>query len=180
LAAAIDLVETQDSPLSLRGVAREVGVAATSVYLHFPDLDHLLAAVVEVGFSRLSAATAAAAATTDDPAEELKARCRAYCAYALDHPRMYRLLFQARLPRTGRSQKTPGLRAFDNLAAAVRRCLESSAAPAHDDPVRLASLIWTGMHGLVLARMARPTFPWAPVDVFVDEMVTRLMAFPVS
>jgi len=41
----------------------------------------------------------------------------------------------------------------------------------------LASLIWTAEHGLVLARIARPTLPWASVDLLVDEMVTRLMRF---
>jgi hypothetical protein len=25
--------------------------------------------------------------------------------------------------------------------------------------------------------MARPDFPWAPIDALVDEMVTRLIAF---
>jgi hypothetical protein len=29
----------------------------------------------------------------------------------------------------------------------------------------------------VLARIARPTFPWPPIDSFVDEMVDRIMAF---
>ena len=55
-----------------------------------------------------------------------------------------------------------------------------ASAPAHDDPFRLASLIWTAEHGLVLARMSRPVFPWAPIDDLVDEMVTRLMAFDLS
>jgi hypothetical protein len=46
----------------------------------------------------------------------------------------------------------------------------------HDDPFRLASLVWTAEHGIVLARIARPTFPWAPLDALVDEMLTRMMA----
>jgi AcrR family transcriptional regulator len=163
----------------LRGVARQVGIAATSVYLHFPDLDHLLAVVVEQGFDRLTLATSAAARDVTDPAEELRARCRAYCHFALDHPRLYQLMFQADLPLTlrGEPDATPGRRSFDNLVAAVRRCFEAGLAPAHEDPFRLASLIWTAEHGLVLARMARPAFPWAPIDALVDEMVTRLMAF---
>lgn len=179
LTAAVAMVETQDLPLSLRGVAREVGVAATSVYLHFSDLDHLVAAVVQVGFDELTSATSAAASTTPDPAAELKARCRAYCRYGLEHPRMYRLMFQVGLPRSGTDSegRTAGLRSFENLSGAVRRCLDSGAAPPHSDPIRLAGLIWTSLHGLVLARLARPTFPWAPVDELVDELVSRLMRF---
>jgi len=30
---------------------------------------------------------------------------------------------------------------------------------------------------LVLARISRPDFPWAPIEVLVDEMVTRMTAF---
>jgi hypothetical protein len=72
---------------------------------------------------------------------------------------------------------TPGRRSFDNLVSAVTRCLQSGAAPPHEDPFRLASLIWAAEHGIVLTRIARPYFPWAPIDPLVDEMVNRLMAF---
>jgi AcrR family transcriptional regulator len=180
LSAALAMVEAQGArQLSLRGIARRVGIAATSVYLHFPDVDHLLAAVVAQGFDQLTAATTMAARGIADPAEELRVRCRTYCHFALDHPRLYQLMFQADLPLPLREEpaETPGRRSLDNLVAAVRRCLEAGCAPAHDDTFRLATLIWAAEHGLVLARIARPIFPWAPIDTLVDEMVTRMMGF---
>lgn len=180
VASAMAMVEKGDARhLSLRGIARTVGIAATSVYLHFPDVDHLLAAVVERAFEQLTAATGQAALNVVDPAEELQARCRAYCRFALDRPRLYQLMFQADLPHSLASDpaSTPGRRSFENLVAAVRRCLDAGLAPAHDDPFRLASLIWAAEHGLVMARISRPTFPWRPTDALVDEMVTRLMGF---
>ena len=82
-----------------------------------------------------------------------------------------------RLDRDGDPADTPGLRAFDNLVASVDRALQAGLAPPHDNPVRLATLIWTADHGIVLARIARPTFPWPPLDPLVDEMVNRIMAF---
>ena len=33
--------------LTLRGVARRVGIAATSIYLHFPDTEHLAVAATQ-------------------------------------------------------------------------------------------------------------------------------------
>lgn len=180
LAAAVRLVETQDAPLSLRGVAREVGVAATSVYLHFPDLDHLLGAVMAEGFDRLALATSVAARDADDPAEELRARCRAYCRFGLENPRLYRVMFQVGLPLGVWSDptQTPGRKSFENLVGSVTRCIESGVAPAHEDPFRLASLIWAADLGLILARISRPTFPWAPIDDLVNEMVNRVMLLP--
>ena len=179
LAAALSMVESEGARgLSLRRVAQRVGIAATSVYLHFPDVDHLLAAVVGRAFERLTVATNEAARDASDPAEELRARCRAYCHFAVDHPLLYQAMFQADLPQVLAADpaNTPGRRSFENLVAAVRRCLDAGVAPAHDDPFRLASLVWTAEHGLVLARISRPTFPWAPLDALVDEMLTRMMA----
>jgi AcrR family transcriptional regulator len=179
--AATELVEADGAgALSLRRVARQTGVAATSVYLHFPDLEHLLAAVMAGGFEQLTAATTRAAAAATDPLHELRLRCRAYCVFGLGHPRLYEAMFQVELPTAfgATPEETPGRRSFQNLLAAVQRCVQAGVAPAHEDPFRLASLIWAGEHGLVLARLSRPTFPWAPIDELIDEMVDRLMAVP--
>src|SRR5262245_21321150 len=53
--------------LSLRAVAREVGIAATSVYLHFPDKRALLMAVYQEHFATLAATLREAAASRPDP-----------------------------------------------------------------------------------------------------------------
>jgi AcrR family transcriptional regulator len=180
IGAALTLIEAkQGDQLTLRGIARHVGIAATSVYLHFPDVDHLLAAVVDHGFAELTVATNQAAEGVADPAEELRVRCRAYCRFGLEHPDLYQVMFQAELPSTTLEDpaRTPGRRSFENLVAAVERCIQDGLMPHHPDPFRLASLIWTAEHGIVLARISRPTFPWGPVDPFVDEMVNRMTAF---
>jgi hypothetical protein len=63
------------------------------------------------------------------------------------------------------------------LVGAIRRCIEAGLAPDSEDTFRLGSLIWAADHGLVLARISRPTFPWAPIDDMVDDMVDRMMGF---
>jgi hypothetical protein len=138
---------------------------------------------VDRGFAELTAATAQAAQRVTDPADELRVRCRAYCHFGIDHRNLYQTMFQADLPSTTLGDNpagTPGRSSFANLVAAVERCLRAGVAPHHDDPFRLASLIWTAEHGIVLARISRPTFPWAPLDEVVDEMVNRIMAFGMS
>jgi AcrR family transcriptional regulator len=164
--------------VSLRSVARRAGVAATSVYLHFPDVDHLLAAVMQRCFDDLTEATTQAASLATGPLDELRRRCRAYCHFGMEHPRLYQVMFSDNLPAvlSADPADTPGRQSFANLVTAVRQCLNTGAAPPHDDPFRLASLIWTAEHGLVLARIARPTFPWAPLDLLIDEMIDKMMA----
>jgi WHG domain-containing protein len=127
-------------------------------------------------FDDLTVATSAAARNITDPAEELRARCRAHCRFALAHPHLYQLMFQEDLPLAFANslESTPGRPAFENLVSAVRRCLDAGLCASDGDPFRLASLIWTAEHGLVLARISRPLFPWTPLDDLVDEMVTRM------
>jgi hypothetical protein len=45
---------------------------------------------------------------------------------------------------------------------------------------RIRARFWTAEHGIVLARIAPPNFPWPPLKAFVDEMVNRMMAFPLT
>src|SRR5438105_392235 len=52
------------------------GVAATSVYLHFPDVEQLKMAVVERGFARLDESRDTASGAITDPVQALLARCR--------------------------------------------------------------------------------------------------------
>src|SRR3984957_11099120 len=166
--------------LTLRGVARRVGIAATSVYLHFPDAEHLAVAALEQTFTELSATTAAASAEIADPAEALLARCRAYCQFGLDHPGHYRVMFHLDLMphlAAGDPEDTPGQRAFRRLLGAVEACLTAGAGRPHPDPSRPASLVWTPEHGLVSARLARPQFHWRTLDRMVTEAVSRLMGF---
>lgn len=180
---AIEMIEGPDAErLALRSVARRVGIAATSVYLHFPDIDHLRAAVVQRAYDQLTAATTATAEGVSNPVEELRLRCHAYCRFAIDHPKLYQVMFADDLPSLFADDPaaSPGRRSFQNLVAAVTRCLDAGASPPHDDPFRLASLIWTADHGLVLARITRPTFPWAPLEELVDEMINRMMALNAS
>src|SRR4051812_21900587 len=75
IAAAVRLLaaEVDADALSLRGVAREAGVAAPSVYLHFASKEDLLRAVVNAHFSALQGAIETALASAHDPTSRLLA-----------------------------------------------------------------------------------------------------------
>src|SRR6516164_7110103 len=76
VAAACRMLEElgDDQALSLRAVAREVGIAATSVYLHFADLEALVVAALESSHAALTAAIDdAETAAGPDPVARLRA-----------------------------------------------------------------------------------------------------------
>src|SRR5271165_5817767 len=58
VAGALALIERtgSDEAVTLRAVAREVGIAAPSIYAHFPDRDAIIMAVVLRVFDELTAA----------------------------------------------------------------------------------------------------------------------------
>src|SRR5438445_3562284 len=70
----------RDAVLTLRGVAREAGVAAPSVYAHFTDLDELVLELIGRHLADLAEVVRAAVRTADpdDAADALRAAAYAY------------------------------------------------------------------------------------------------------
>jgi AcrR family transcriptional regulator len=162
--------------LSLRGVAREVGIAATSVYLHFADRTQLLIAVYVERFAELVRYLERAIEDAgDDPAAQLRACCLAYQRFSLEHPNSYRVLFevpgfrQERPPGLSRDQ-LPGVEMFDTVRGCLDRCVEAGVAPATDSFLATVCLL-AALHGLVSLRIDRPSFPWPPVETLVDHLL---------
>jgi AcrR family transcriptional regulator len=166
---------TDAETLSLRGVAREAGIAAPSVYLHFANKDALFQAVVDEHFSALRHSIEMGSAVAQDAASGLLAGCLAYCRYAVEHPGSYRILFGT--PRSGSPGSeftgSPGAAAFQTLVDGVEACIASGIARP-GDPFRIATDIWTALHGAASLRQFAPSFPWPPLD---DQVRGILEAF---
>ena len=97
-AARRQLAEVGAAALSLRAVARDVGMVSSAVYRYFPSRDDLLTRLIIDGYDALGAAAEAA----DDPAAAPVDRwldvCRAVRAWALAHPHEYALLYGSPVP----------------------------------------------------------------------------------
>ncbi|GGK98141.1 TetR/AcrR family transcriptional regulator [Nocardia jinanensis] len=85
--------------LSLRAVARDLGVVSSAVYRYVRSRDELLTLLVVDGYDALGdAVEAAIAATPDDPIEQLRITARTVRAWALAEPAWYGLLFGTPVP----------------------------------------------------------------------------------
>ncbi len=136
--------------LSLREVARRLGVSHQAPYKHYPSRDHLLAEVVARAYAAF-AAHLDARPHNDDPHADLRAMGEAYVGYALSHPLEYRLMFGTPLPdptahpdMMRRSQH-----AFAILREAITHLPRGDGAPAHPDLD--AMYVWATVHGLASA-----------------------------
>jgi AcrR family transcriptional regulator len=178
--AASRLLEDPASPpLSLRGVARAVGVAATSVYLHFDDVDSLVRAVADRHFGELVRRQDEASSGVTEPCARVRAGALSYCEFGLAHPGQYQVMFSNPLPllppgRDGVRDQVPGRPALDRLVEAIAACL--GRPPGDAASIQTAMLVWQQLHGVVSLRISRPLFPWPPLADTVTDAVDRLLA----
>jgi len=175
-AASRLLADPAAPPLTLRAVAREVGVAATSVYLHFADIESLVLAVAERRFGELVRLQDEVRDEASDPCQQVRAGCLAYCEFGLMHQGHYQVMFANPLPMPADMppEQFPGIVAFRRLIDSVAACIGTE--PADEQALLTAQLIWQQLHGIVSLRISRPRFPWPPLAETVTEAVDRLLA----
>jgi len=97
-AARRQLAEVGAAALSLRAVAREVGMVSSAVYRYFPSRDDLLTRLIIDGYDDLGAAAEDADDPTAAPAARWLAVCRAVRGWAKAHPHEYALLYGSPVP----------------------------------------------------------------------------------
>ncbi|MDA8357025.1 MAG: TetR/AcrR family transcriptional regulator [Actinomycetota bacterium] len=109
MAGALAIIEETGSAeaVTLRSVAREVGIAAPSIYAHFANRQAILEAVAIAIFEEIGRAVEQAVAGHDRPVERLLAGCEAYASYGTQHPGRYRVLFSGTLTTTASGDATP-------------------------------------------------------------------------
>lgn len=96
--------------LSLRAVAREMGMVSSAIYRYFPSRDDLLTALIIDGYNALGEAVEQADAACDptDHIDRWRAVCRGVRAWALVHPQEYTLLYGSPVPGYQAPQDTIG------------------------------------------------------------------------
>ena len=97
-AARHQLAEVGAAGLSLRAVARDVGMVSSAVYRYFPSRDDLLTRLIIDGYDDLGAAAEAADDPAVSPARRWLAVCRAVRDWAKAHPHEYALLYGSPVP----------------------------------------------------------------------------------
>ena len=91
--------------LSLRAVARELGMASSAMYRYFPSRDELLTALIVEGYDALGEVAETAATTGGGALRRFRTVCRAIRGWALAHPHEYALLYGSPIP----GYQAPGL-----------------------------------------------------------------------
>ena len=158
--------------LSLREVAREIGVSHAAPRRHFAGKQALLDALAVDGFERLERQMRAAM-EADGFRERVAALARTYVRFATEHAALLELMYAGKHRPDAGAVREAADRAF---AAPLALIAEGQAAGEvlPGDPERIGALAWASFHGL--AAMANGgLLDGAQLDGLVDEAVEQLL-----
>jgi len=147
-AARARLATDGPAALSLRAVARDVGMVSSAVYRYVPSRDALLTALIVECYDELGAAVEeadAAVADQDDVAARWLAACHALRGWAVAHPAELGLLYGTPVPGYAAPRDTvdPATRVVRVLVTVVARAHDAGATarPAPDGAPDVRALV---------------------------------------
>jgi len=198
-AARRQLAASGAAALSVRAVARELGLASSALYRYFATRDELLTALIVEAYDDVADAVEAAVAPRRGRTRRARftGGCRAFRAWALEHPHEYALVHGSPVPgyrgderTTAAGARTPlallsvleGLPDPAPAAALDARLAEGAsrvvAAAASEVPLPLvvvAAQCWTALLGLVSSELfGQLANTFDPADAFAEATVDAL------
>ena len=160
--------------ISLRELSRELGVSHTSPRRHFADKQALLDALALRGFERFEIALGRAAAASGDFKSRLTKLTRAYVNFALKHPALLSLMFEAK-HRVDAPREL--LEASEKAFAHAHSTYAAGQAAGEvipGDPWRLSLVVFAAMQGLMVLS-TNGKFKGIPLDHLVGEIIERII-----
>jgi AcrR family transcriptional regulator len=193
--------------VSLRAVARDLGMVSSAVYRYFPSRDHLLTALIIDAYHALGEAVETAEAAVDraDVAERFATVGRAARAWARANPHQYGLVYGSPVPGYAAPEDTigPATRVAFVLRDVLRDAWRSGALRAPTTMPRSAA-VWADLHRLAAdfftdvpeAVVARGLLAWTQLfgginfelfghlhtvitdyDAWYEELLAEMVAF---
>ena len=157
-AALTRFVREGEAGISLRKLAEDLGVSATTPYRYFKDKDAIMAALRAEAFERFSEAMEQAFAASAGQPALLRGRAvmQAYVDFVVAHPAAYRLMFD------GTSQeiadypdlKRASARAKATMSRHFEAMVDEGVLPPETDAAMLGFVMWSQLHGAAMLHLA--------------------------
>jgi AcrR family transcriptional regulator len=163
--------------LSLRAVARELGMVSSALYRYFPSRDDLLTALIIDAYDSVGAAAEQAVerVTAGDHVGRLAAAARAVRAWALSHRNEYALIYGSPVPGYSAPEATvgPASRVPLVLTGIVRDAWQAGAITEPPPDGRLTAETLGGQ----LAGLATIVAPGVPGGVMAQTVIAWTQLF---
>lgn len=173
-AARQQLKTVGPAQLSLRAIARELGVVSSAIYRYVASRDELITRLILHGFQEVAAAVASACQRADaDPHTQLQTWAQALRNWALQHPYDWALIYGVPIPGYAAPEDTieparrvnepvlhlypqlrpslatgPVLDASEQVLEPLRSMLAARGTGAHGSATALM-LAWSSIHGFI-------------------------------
>ncbi|WCL55600.1 TetR/AcrR family transcriptional regulator [Gimibacter soli] len=180
--AAFDLYQAGGLPaVSIRDVAKRLGVSPMMPYRYFPSKDHIMQEMRVVAFRQFTASLRRARLKAKRPEDSLAYVCSAYLIFAASKPHLYRLMFD--------------LWVFDNVSRAKQefgegvhwqpeswREIEASIISylrlehSTEETSVLTNLVWISLHGAATLHQARKLVFFQNLKKLSRPLINMLLA----
>jgi AcrR family transcriptional regulator len=161
LAATVAAIAAQGTAaVSLRSVAKSVGVSHAAPQNHFGDKAGLFAAVAVEGFQTLEQAFRS---ETTEPWDRLLELGVAYVRHALEHPSHFAVMWDRTLYEDHPSVMEAQEQAFGSL---LRALSDSEGEVAPDASLARAERAWAMAHGMAVLLVTKALVPPEGMDTF--------------
>lgn len=185
--------------LSLRSVARELGMVSSALYRYFPSRDDLLTALIIDAYNALGEA-AEKAAESGSPRERWRKGCHAVRDWARANPHEYALIYGSPIPGYAAPRDTvvsaarvplvmigilrevapvvDGPPLTDGLAEQLRKLGEDIAPELSLETLDRAIVAWTQLFGMISFELfGQLVGSVDPSDEFFDHTVGQICDF---
>jgi len=177
------LKKNRAEDLSLRGLAREIGVSHMAPYRHFSSKEDLLAAVIEEGFVRLTGMFDEVISQKDQSYKAVFTNLgKAYLQFVAKYPDHARLMFSgiACDPEKHPKARVAGQEAFARLIDSIQRGINEGYLSKKDNPYMQGLMVWSAVHGTAMLMIENQLnmiegVPDFQIDAFAEFMSERLL-----
>ncbi|WP_439635495.1 TetR/AcrR family transcriptional regulator [Oceanicaulis sp.] len=175
--AALDLIEA-DGPdaLTMRALAKAVGVDHRALYRHYPDRDAVLAEVAAEGYRQLLSIQLAGCVDASNP---LQTAFEVYVHFALDRPHLHALMLtRSRQEMDAHAALGEAVKAeLDQLMVWSRLALGAGPGERETDARDLAFAALAAAYGLCSLASSASLAPRSPEDLrqFVADQVRGVL-----
>lgn len=165
------------SALSMRKIAGEIGVSATSIYLHFENKDHLMHTLIEEAVEELSHELEVNVKTVEGTLERFEKIIRCYVDFGLKNPEKYQVIYNVRsnaMARYPKEKFRKARRGYYLLVETIKKGVEENLMEVAD-PLIAAYSIWAQLHGVVSVVLNRRLDRQIDREKFIKESLEHIV-----
>lgn len=162
---------------SLRKIARQIDVSATSIYLHFENKDDLVHTLMEEAIERLNNQLHQVADAADSPIEKLEALAYEYVQFALKYKREYQIIHLTssdEMTRYPKEKFRKARKGYEIVSDVLQEGVKAGII-AEDKPRLAAYTFWAQLHGVMSVVLSKRLDTRIDQQEFIDEAIEHII-----